>query len=157
MLIVGRRLPVVLESLLAVAALLPMPNSGQTSATSSRAEVEIKQKYLLALCLDGASLEADERRFRLASGPHSIAFTMRNDPRSGSPMVPDAAPGVAVVRFTLEPGRKYEVEVRAPEVSFSSRVWSEGDWKPVVRDRTVDRIVSSDPEWKPPEAACRVE
>jgi hypothetical protein len=67
-------------------------------------------------------------------------------PRKGSP-APKEGPGVATVRFALEAGHRYEVEVRAPALSFSWRVWVQGEWKPVVRDRTVDRIVSSEPEW----------
>jgi hypothetical protein len=47
----------------------------------------------------------------------------------------------------LDAEHKYEVEIRAPATTFASRVWKNGDWKPVVRDRTVDRIVSSEPEW----------
>jgi hypothetical protein len=56
-------------------------------------------------------------------------------------------PGVAVVAFTLEAGHKYEVEVRASPTAFSSRTWERGEWKPVVRDRTIDRIVSGEPRW----------
>ena len=130
------------ESLFAAAVLLVL--QGATS-TDSVSEVKVKQEYLVPLCLDEAPLEHGERSWKLASGVHSLAFTMRNDPRSG--ISPVAAPGVAVVRFTLESGHRYEVEVRAPVASYSSRVWSEGEWKPVVRDRTMDRIVSGDPEW----------
>jgi hypothetical protein len=76
---------------------------------------------------------------------------MRNAPRSG---VPSAEAGFAAVSFATEPGHRYEVEVRAPAASFSARVWTRGEWKPVVRDRTPDHIVSSDPEW--PESPCPV-
>jgi len=147
----------VLKRLVSVTALLVLLGAKEPNAADSVAEVEVKQKYLVPLCLDGAPLESGERSWKLASGAHSIAFTMRNDPRSGTPVKPDGAPGVALVRFTLESGHRYEVEVRAPADSFSSRVWSEGEWKPVVRDRTIDGVVSSDPEWKPPEATCTVE
>ena len=146
----------VLERLLSVTALLMLLGAQEPNAADSAVEVEVKQKYLVPLCLDGAPLEPGERSWKLASGAHSIASTMRNDPRSGSP-VPDADPGVALVRFKLEPGHRYDVEARAPSASFSSRVWSEGEWKPVVRDRTIDRIVSGDPEWKPRGAPCTVE
>jgi hypothetical protein len=54
---------------------------------------------------------------------------------------------MALVTFTLEANHRYEVEVRAPVTSYSKRVWDPEQWTPVVRDRTVDRIVSGDPTW----------
>jgi hypothetical protein len=110
-------------------------------------EVEVKQKYLSPVCLDGQPVAPGDRRWKLSPGDHRLAFTMRNSPRSGVPGG-DASPGVAVLGVTLEAGHEYEIEVRAEATTFSSRVWSEGEWKPVVRDRTVDRIVSGEPEWK---------
>ena len=80
-----------------------------------------------------------------------MLFTMRNDPRKGGmPQQandPKSAPGFAAVSFTLETGHKYEIEVRAPAMALSTRVWEREDWKPVVRDRTADRLVSSEPSW----------
>jgi len=55
--------------------------------------------------------------------------------------------GFATVKFTPEVGHKYEIEVRAPTMSFPRRAWDRGTWKPVVRDRTADRIISGEPEW----------
>ena len=118
---------------------------------ASGTEVKVTQKSLQPLCLDGAAVKAGQRRWRLAAGEHALAFTMRNRPRTGV-AGSDVAPGVAVVRFTPEAGHKYEVEVRAPATTFSTRVWERGGWKPVVRDRTVDHVASSDPEWT--ESAC---
>jgi hypothetical protein len=75
---------------------------------------------------------------------------MRNQPRPGRAPAGDADPGTAIVRFTPEPGHRYEVEVRADAAAFSARVWPKGHWTPVVRDRTTDRVVSGDPEWTAP-------
>ena len=47
-------------------------------------------------------------------------------------------------------GHRYEVEVRAAPQTFSTRVWTEGHWAPVVRHRTADRLVSTEPVWGPP-------
>jgi len=44
--------------------------------------------------------------------------------------------------------------VRADSTAFSTRVWRSGEWTPVVRDRTTDRIVSSTPVWSA-QASCR--
>jgi hypothetical protein len=114
-------------------------------------DVKVTQKYLQPLCLDGAPVKAGQRRWRLDLREHSLAFTMRNAPPTGAP---DAAaqPGVAVVTFTPEAGHRYEVETRAPESTHVWRVWTRGEWQPVVRDRTVDRIVSTEPEWR--ESPC---
>lgn len=98
---------------------------------------------LLVTLLSAPSLTArtDEAR---------LAVTMRNQPRPGMAPAGDADPGTAIVRFTPEPGHRYEVEVRADAASFSRRVWTTGAWAPVVRDRTTDRVVSGDPEWAAP-------
>lgn len=114
---------------------------------SGEVEVKVTQKYLVPTCVNGGPVDAGERRFDLAPGTYSLAFTMRNAARQRVPGA-DAAPGIAVVQATLEAGHKYEVEVRAPAMTFSSRIWKSGEWKPVVRDRTIDRIVSGEPEWQ---------
>ncbi len=75
---------------------------------------------------------------------------MRNQPRPGMAPADGADPGTAIVRFSPESGHRYEVEVRADATTFSTRVWPQGEWTPVVRDRTAERIVSSDPEWGAP-------
>lgn len=69
---------------------------------------------------------------------------MQNDPRPG---VTNAAPGFAALTFTPEDGHRYEVEVNAPVMANSQRVWPRGEWTPVVRDRTSDRVVTGEPEW----------
>jgi hypothetical protein len=135
---------------LAVLVLLPSLGFGAAPATD-RAQVKVTQKHLVPLCLDGAPIAQGERSWRLDAREHSLAFSMRNDPRPGA--AAGEQPGVARVRFTPEPGHRYEVEVRAPTLSFSQRSWKEREWQPVVRDRTDDRLVSSDPEWTQPE--CR--
>jgi hypothetical protein len=134
------------ETLLA-GALLFAPAQVEASDSTLEVEVKVTQKYLVPLCLDGRPVESGDRRWKLASGSHSLAFTMRNSPRTEVPGA-EVAPGFAVVGVVLEAGHEYEVEIRAPETTFSSRVWKEGEWKPVVRNRTTDRIVSGEPEWK---------
>jgi hypothetical protein len=51
------------------------------------------------------------------------------------------------VSFTPVADHKYEIEVRGDVAAFSTRVWTKDEWRPVVRDRTTDEIVSSDPKW----------
>ena len=63
-----------------------------------------------------------------------------------------AEQGFAAVTFALEEGHKYEIEVRAPAAAFSTRVWPKGDWEPVVRDRTSDKLVTGDPSWRESES-----
>jgi hypothetical protein len=81
----------------------------------------------------------------LTAGEHTLAARIQNAPRSAASK--NAQSGTAVVRFKLESGHRYEVEVRASQMSFSEGVWPPGDWTPVVRDRTIDKIVSDAPEW----------
>ncbi|MEO8681034.1 MAG: hypothetical protein ABI665_18430 [Vicinamibacterales bacterium] len=113
------------------------------------ATVTITQSHLVGLCLNGQALKGD-RKWTSDERLQSIEFTMRNEPRSG---IATATPGIAVVSFKPEAGHRYEVEVRAEPATFSTRVWARGQWSPVVRDRTTDRIVSGEPAWQ--EAACR--
>jgi hypothetical protein len=115
------------------------------------AEVKVTQRYLEPVCLDGKPVRSGERKWRLSGGAHSLSFTMRNDPQGAEPherIEPKQSPGVAEVSFTVETGHRYEVEVRGPTMAFSTRVWERGEWKPVVRDRTADRVISGEPEWK---------
>jgi len=135
---------VVAAFIASVVLLTPIPLEPGESAP--RVEVKVTQKYLEPVCLNGRPVESGERHWRLAPGSHSLAFTMHNAPRQAVAGA-DVAPGIALVRFMLDAGHKYEVEIRAPATTFASRVWKNGEWKPVVRDRTVDRIVSSEPEW----------
>jgi hypothetical protein len=124
-----------------------------TATSGVEVEVKVTQKYLVPVCLDDALLKPgqSDRHWRLTASEHTFIFTMRNEPRHAA--VPEVSPGFAVVRFTPEAGHRYEVEVRAAETSFSTRAWKQGEWKPVIRDRTSEAIVSSDPEWS--EAPCR--
>jgi hypothetical protein len=115
-------------------------------ATAARVGVKVTQKYLVPVCVDHAPVKEGEREWHLIAGGHSLTFTMRNDPRPGMGGG-DRVPGTARVSFTLVTGHEYEVEIRAPATTYGTRVWTRGEWKPVVRDRTEDRIVSSDPEW----------
>jgi len=141
----GVRIPVALPGLLSILFLAP------ASPPPKPVEVKTTQGALIPRCLDGAPVAAGTRSWKLDPREHSLAFSMKNDPRPGAPAGEE--PGVAQVRFTLEPGHRYEVEVRAPSISFSQRSWNKGEWRPVVRDRTLDRVVSGDPEWIRPD--CR--
>jgi hypothetical protein len=132
---------------MAVAALLVLlspPSGAQGSA--SLVDVKVTHKDLVPLCLDGASIQPNERQWRLQPHPHVLAFTMHGADAGGKP-------GVATVRFSPEAGHRYEVEVRAATSAFTSRDWQREKWKPVVRDRTVDQIISSEPEWS--DSACQ--
>ena len=126
----------------AVTALVLLTAAAKPAA--ARAEVRVTQKLLVPSCLDGVPLKPHERRWRLEIRPHVASFTMGGDP---------AGSGYAHVRFTPEAGHRYEVEVRTQEATaFARRAFPKGSWKPVVRDRTADRLVSSEPEWSV--AAC---
>jgi hypothetical protein len=110
------------------------------------AKLTVTQAHLVPTCLDGQPA-GDKRSWTLTAGDHTIAFTMRNEPRPGAAAESVESPGVATVTFTIEAGHKYEAEVRAEALTFSRRVWERGHWTPVVRDRTVDRIVGGGPRW----------
>ena len=133
---------VVVFSVLAIAGASAKPEARPVG-------IKVTHGHLRPVCVDGEPTKSGEKSWQLPPGPHSMVFTMRNQPRQG---VPQSPPGFAAVTFTLEAGHKYEVEVRAPATAFSTRVWARGEWKPVVRDRTVDRIVSSEPDWRESEA-----
>jgi hypothetical protein len=45
------------------------------------------------------------------------------------------------------------VEVRAEQEAYYTRTWRAGEWQPVVRDRTTDRVVSDQARWV--EAGCQ--
>jgi hypothetical protein len=78
-----------------------------------RVEIKVTQKYLVPVCLNGRPVDSGERRWWLTPGSHTLAFTMRNTPRSAVADA-EAVPGIAVVRFMLDAEHKYEVEIRAP-------------------------------------------
>ena len=126
----------------AVAVLVLLASSPKTKVI--RAEVNITQKLLVPGCVDGTPMKAYQRRWRLELRPQAASFTMGSDARQA---------GFATVRFTPEAGHKYEVEVRTDDaMAFARRLFARGTWKPVVRDRTADRIVSGEPEWS--DVAC---
>lgn len=112
-----------------------------------RATLRMTQPHLVAECVGTTTVAPKTRRWTPRDTPMTLTFTMRNEPRPG---VPTSAAGHATVTFTPERGHRYEVEVRADASTFSRRVWPQGDWVPVVRDRTTDRIVSEPPVWGPP-------
>jgi len=108
------------------------------------ADVRVTQRALVVRCLGDTPVAAKTRTWRLPAEPAVLTVSMRNDPRPG---VADADPGFAILRFTPEPGHRYDLEVRAEATAFARRVWPRGQWTPVVRDRTTDAIVSGPPEW----------
>ena len=139
----------VLLAAICIPALTAGLSAGPTAPTSA-ATIKITQSHLVGLCLNGQALKGD-RNWNSEESLQTLAFTMRNEPRTG---IASAAPGVAVVSFTPEAGHRYEVEVRSEPDTFSTRVWAQGQWTPVVRDRTTDRIVSGEPVWQA--ASCEL-
>ena len=135
-----------------VAMLVASTTPGALAQPAPSAKVKVTQSHLTPTCLDGKPA-GDKRTWTLATGDHTMAFTMRNEPRSGGAAPSAESPGVATVTFGLEAGHDYEVEVRADPTTFSRRVWQPQQWTPVVRDRTTDRIVSNEPRWTG--EACR--
>lgn len=107
------------------------------------ADLRITNSNLLATCFGGTPVSDGKRRWSVTDTV-SMTFTMRNQPRPG---VDNHDPGIAVVSFTPVADHKYDIEVRGDASAYSTRVWTKGEWRPVVRDRTTDRIVSSDPKW----------
>jgi hypothetical protein len=130
-------MPTTLMLALAV-ALAAAPPAGSLTVT---------HRHLVPVCRDGLPVAAGTRSWPTAEAPITLTFTMRNQPRPG---IANASPGHATVTFTPEPGHRYEVEVRSATQAFSTRVWPEGQWAPVVRDRTTDRVVSGEPSWGAP-------
>src|SRR5690349_13863228 len=117
-----------------------------TAEEPNKAHVKITQKHLSLLCLDQKAVKDSQRSWDLPPTEHSLTFTITNQPRSGTSNG-QVDSGVAVIRFTPIGGHLYEIEIRGPGESYSTRVWRKSEWKPVVRDRTTGLIVSSDPEW----------
>ena len=115
----------------------------QPSPAAKVAEVRISHSHLTAVCLNGTPVKDRAHDWRLA-GSTSMVFTMRNDPRPG---IENQASGLAAIEFAPLAGHAYEIEVRGDASAFSRRVWPQGQWKPVVRDRTIDQIISSEPRW----------
>jgi hypothetical protein len=123
--------------------LAAVASSAAAPAAGSPGRLTITHRALRAQCING-QVPGRARAWTVDRSPVTLALTMANDPRPGA-----AAPkaGTAVVTFTPEPGHRYEVEVRAAAHTYAQRVWAEGEWTPVVRDRTTDAIVSTAPTW----------
>ena len=112
------------------------------AAPDPGARLKVTHRDLVPECLDGVLVAAGRRSWTLPPGRHSMTLTMRRDVRNSG--VPDAGePGRVALAFDAHTGHRYEVEVRADAEAFSSRRWKAGSWTPVVRDRTVEGIVSS--------------
>lgn len=118
-------------------------------AATSAGSLTVTHRHLVAVCVDGAPVRAGTRSWGTGDTPMTLTFTMRNQPRTGTA---DAPAGYATLTFKPTAGHRYEVEVRSPPQTFSQRVWPEGVWTPVVRDRTTDSVVSGDVGWGA--AAC---
>jgi hypothetical protein len=116
-------------------------HAGQSPA----AHLRITQRDLVPLCLNGQPVQEGTRSWDARPGPITLAVTMRVLPRPGRTAT---VPGTATISFTAEAGHRYEAEVRAEPTAFSSRAWTAGQWTPVIRDRTTDRIVSGDADWR---------
>jgi len=130
-------------TLLAVVGLLAVTDCAIAGPSAAAASLKITNAHLVATCVDGKEVAARERAWEV-NAPVSLTLTMKNDPRPG---VGSSAPGLAVISFSPEAGHRYEVEVQATPIANSQRVWSQGKWAPVIRDRTTDRTVSSEPQW----------
>ena len=134
-------MPVV--TLLLAAMYACQPDSTQASNLTEPADVRVSNSHLMPMCMNGTPLSGNQRSWKL-SEKTSFVFTMRNEPRPGIENYP---PGQAAIEFAPEAGHIYEIEVRGDAAAFSRRVWKRGEWRPVVRDRTTNQIVSSDPGW----------
>lgn len=130
-----------MRSLLTCLVLLPIV-AGLGSAPVSR--LRVTQRDLVPICLNDQAVRSGTRSWGLEPGPVSLALSMRVNPRPGQIAID---PGIAAVTFTAEADHRYEVEVRAEPMVFSTRAWTAREWTPVVRDRTTDRVVSSEPRW----------
>jgi len=130
---------------LALLLLMPAPLPAQTDG----ARLAITQPALVVQCFNGSAVTPRTRSWTVTT-PVVLALTMRNEPRPGMAPAGDIDPGTATITFTPEPGHRYEVEVRAEPMRFSTRVWPRGEWTPVVRDRTTDAVVSGAPVWDAP-------
>jgi hypothetical protein len=136
--------------ILVVPMLLFATTAGAQGSLASSASLRITQRSLRALCMNDAPVQSSARRWTVDTREVRLTVTMHNQPRY---MDADAGPaGIATISFRPEAGHRYEVEVRADSGSFARRVWTAGNWRPVVRDRTTEQIVSTAPEW--PASPC---
>jgi hypothetical protein len=129
------------------AAMLLTTSLFASVAADATIPVRVTHRNLVARCFNGTPVPADTRKWDIRPGLVTLAFSMRSEPRRDQ-TVPEA--GTATIAFTAQEGHRYEVEVRADAEAFSSRLWRTGEWIPVVRDRTTDRIVSDTPRWHQP-------
>ncbi|MDH4064064.1 MAG: hypothetical protein OEW19_06665 [Acidobacteriota bacterium] len=106
--------------------------------------LRVTQRDLVPGCLNGRAVPQSTRAWDVEPGPVWLVLSMRNARRPGR-VTPEA--GWASISFTAEASHRYEVEVRAGHMAFSTRRWRQGEWTPVVRDRTTNTIVSGEPEW----------
>jgi hypothetical protein len=125
--------------------------AGGAASAPDLARLKVTRSDLIPQCLDGTPVPSGKRSWDLPAGESSLVFSMRSQPRHGE-TAPDS--GWAAITFAAEPGHQYEAEVRADSTAFSTRLWHAGEWTPVVRDRTTDRIVSTTPVWSA-RASCR--
>ena len=132
-------------------ALFTGADVGVAASAQQLARLEVTRSDLVPQCLAGAPVPSGTRSWELPAGETSLLFSVRSRPRHGD-TAPDS--GWAAITFTAEPGHRYEAEVRADSTAFSTRIFRSGEWTPVVRDRTTDRIVSSAPGWSE-HASCR--
>ena len=136
-------------TLFAASALVAGASCAIAGPSANAAGLKITNAHLVATCFDGKPVTERQRGWDVTA-PVALTVTMRNEPRPG---VADVAPGLASITFTPEDGHRYEVEVQATVTANSQRVWPRGEWRPVVRDRTTDRVVTGEPEWI--ESGCR--
>ena len=113
------------------------------AAAQPTADVRVSNSHLQTACVNGKT--SKERKWELPQRDTTMTFTMRNQPRTGRP--PRAEAGFATIAFTPVPGHIYEIEVRSDPMMYSTRVWPKGEWRPVVRDRTTDQIISGELRW----------
>jgi hypothetical protein len=123
---------------------------GVTAGMGDGARLAITHRDLVPECLDGSSVPTGRRSWTIAPGRVSLVLSMRSQPRPAGQQ-PDS--GRATISFSAEANHRYEVEVRAEQEAYSTRVWRAGEWQPVVRDRTTDRVVSDPARWV--EAGCQ--
>jgi hypothetical protein len=121
------------------------PTFGQTIP------LRVTQRDLVPVCIDGVPVRNGDRSWKVPPGTVTMTLTMRRTERSGRS---DTDAGTAMITFSAETRHKYDVEVRADSITFSTRDWQAGAWTPVVRDRTTEQLVSSPPVWTP--GPCRV-
>ena len=114
------------------------------------ARLTVTQRALVVQCVNGAAVPADRRSWTVTDAGHAGG----DDAQPAAPgMAPagDSDPGTAIVRFTPEPGHRYEVEVRADADHLLHAGVAEGRLDAGrARPHRPIAIVSGDPEWAAP-------